>query len=196
MQKADRFYRVGQVLKSNGTDGQVVISLCAADAADIGGKEPVFIFFDELPVPYFISSAQRRGTNKILAYLTDTVTLEDAEELAGRDIYMRDEDSEDDGVMDFTGWTLCLFNDSICGGNACDSRVSDEAALTCSGTSCADAGQARTYTITGIEDIPGNPCLIADTPEGEVLIPLHEDLVVGIDENKKTLTMNLPEGLF
>lgn len=162
MLRNDQFFQIGQVLKSNGTDGQVVISLSGIDAEDISEKEPVFIFFDELPVPYFISGAQRRGSNKILAYLTDTSTLEDAEELAGRGIFLRDEDAQEDGMVDFTGWTL------ICEGE---------------------------YRILGIEDIPGNPCLIVDNGAEEVLVPLHEDLITDMDEAQKTLRMNLPEGL-
>lgn len=168
MQKSDQFFQIGQVLKSNGTDGQVVISLRDIDAEDISEKEPVFIFFDELPVPYFISDAQRRGSNKILCYLTDTSSLEDAEELAGRAIYLRDDEASDADGLDFTGWTL--------------------------------NGIA---TISGIEDIPGNPCLIVNlnkatefNPKGEeVLVPLHEDLILELDENKKSLSMDLPLGL-
>lgn len=156
MLDSNRFYQIGQVLKSNGTDGQVVISLSGLDAADISEKEPVFIFFDELPVPYFISDPVRRGSNKILCYLTDTSTLEDAEELAGRGIFMIDEDA-DDASLDFTGWTLNGI-----------------------------------HTIEGIEDIPGNPCLIL---EGGVLVPLHEDLVEEIDEASRSIRMNLPDGL-
>ncbi len=175
MLKNDQFVQIGQVLKSNGTDGQVVISLSGIDAEDISEKEPVFIFFDELPVPYFISDAQRRGSNKILAYLTDTTTLEDAEELAGRGIYLRDEEGEGSG-MDLTGWTL------IC--------VDTE-----SGEMVPGADITVQYGILGIEDIPGNPCLIIDNRGEEILVPLHEDLIVEMDESTKTLRMNLPEGL-
>lgn len=168
MLKTDQFFQIGQVLKSNGTDGQVVISLREVDASDISEKEPVFIFFDELPVPYFISDAQRRGSNKILAYLTDTSTLEDAEELVGRGIYMRSDEDAEDGFADFTGWTL---NDiaSVAGfedipGNPCLAVILD---------------QDTQFNSKG----------------DEVLVPLHEDLVTEIDEAQKTLRMDLPEGL-
>lgn len=170
MLKTDQFFQIGQVLKSNGTDGQVVISLREVDASDISEKEPVFIFFDELPVPYFISDAQRRGSNKILAYLTDTSTLEDAEELVGRGIYMRSDEDAEDGFADFTGWTLYV-------------------------SSNAQASGAPSYEVLGVEDIPGNPCIVVASAGEEVLVPLHEDLVVEIDPNKKTLVMNLPQGL-
>ena len=47
-------------------------------------------------------------------------------------------------------------------------------------------------TITGLEPIPGNPCLQV----GDVLIPLHEDFVVSIDEEHRELVLDLPEGLY
>jgi hypothetical protein len=45
--------------------------------------------------------------------------------------------------------------------------------------------------VEGLEDIPGNPCLIV----GGALIPLHEDLIQSADPSTRTLVMNLPEGL-
>lgn len=161
MPGTDRYVQIGQVLKSNGTDGQVVISLRSVDAADISGKEPVFIFFDELPVPYFIKVAAERGASKILAYLTDVDSLEDAEELVGRGVFVPDAYESEEGFGDFTGWTLKDADGSVVG------------------------------KVDGIEDIPGNPCLIV----GESLIPLHEDLVVEVDEAAGVLVMDIPEGL-
>jgi 16S rRNA processing protein RimM len=52
-------------------------------------------------------------------------------------------------------------------------------------------------TATGLEDIPGNPCLCVApaSGSGEVLIPLHEDFIISADPSSRTLTMSLPEGL-
>lgn len=62
-------------------------------------------------------------------------------------------------------------------------------------------------TATGLEDIPGNPCLCvvpgagydvrngAGAGSGEVLIPLHEDFILSADPATRTLVMSLPEGL-
>lgn len=167
MPKTDHFFQIGQVLKSNGTDGQVVVGLRGIDAEDISEKEPVFIFFDELPVPYFVRTVSTRGNNKILCYLTDVNTLEDAEEIAGKGIFLpEDEDSPQD-YDDFTGWTL--YN-------------------------CSEDGsqEALVGTIDGIEPIPGNPLLAV----GDNFIPLHEDLIEYIDEQERKVVMHLPEGLF
>ena len=54
----------------------------------------------------------------------------------------------------------------------------------------ADLGEVVDY-----EDIPGNLCLVVDTKEGQALLPFHEDLVLSLDEESKTLTMEVPSGL-
>ncbi|OAV45547.1 ribosome maturation factor RimM [Lewinella sp. 4G2] len=49
--------------------------------------------------------------------------------------------------------------------------------------------------ITGIMDLPSH-YLAELTHDGrEILVPLHEDLVVSVDEEEKILGMALPEGL-
>lgn len=50
-----------------------------------------------------------------------------------------------------------------------------------------------------IEEIiqnPGQDLLRILSPEKrEILVPLHSDLITGINKKKKTITMNLPDGL-
>ena len=54
--------RVAQVLKSNGTDGELLISFLDIAPEDIDLQEPVFIEFDGLPVPFYFESFTPRGT--------------------------------------------------------------------------------------------------------------------------------------
>ncbi len=148
-----------KILKSNGTEGDILIGLLDFDASDFKTEEPVFIEFDGLPVPFFIESITPKGTSRAIVHLTDTDSLADAEELVGRQILL---DAEYDGEEedDFTGWTLY-------------------------------DGARLVGTIDGLEDIPGNPCLIV----GDVLVPLHEDLVQSIDRDARIIVLSVPEGL-
>ena len=50
-------------------------------------------------------------------------------------------------------------------------------------------------TIRDFEDITGNTCLVVETPGGEVLVPFHEDLFLGKDEENRTVRMIIPDGL-
>ncbi|MBR5384519.1 MAG: PRC-barrel domain-containing protein [Bacteroidales bacterium] len=157
-------FAVAQVLKSNGTDGELLVSFRGTDPEDINVKEPVFIEFDGLPVPFFIESLTPRGNNRALIRLTGIHNLKDAEEVTGRQISIEDDGSSEEETS-IIGWTLL------------------------------DGTGRQVGTITDFEDIPGNTCLYVDTTGGEVLLPFHEDLVIDINEETRTLTLTIPDGL-
>ena len=162
--------QIAKVLKSNGTEGAVLLGFRDVMPDDINLKEPVFIHFDGLPVPFFIDSFARKGHDKAIATLTDIRTLEDAEEIVGRAVFAEEDTIEgygDDDEMsldDFIGWTV--FNR--------DDKVGE---------------------VSGCEDIPGNPCLYVDTGNGEAMIPLHEDFIISMDPENEEMVLDLPDGL-
>ena len=157
--------QIAKILKSNGTDGGILIGVRDIDVEEIDLKEPVFITFDGLPVPFFILDLQPKGTSKAIVHLNDVNTLEDAEEIVGRGIFIEGEWEEDEGE-DFIGWTIF------------------------------DRG-AAIGTVVDFEDIPGNPCIDVRTENGEeVMLPLHEDFILGVNPEKRILDLNLPEGLY
>jgi len=165
------FLRIARVLKSNGTDGEILIGFRETSPEDLNQKEPVFITFDGLPVPFFIESFSKKGTNRALVRLTGVKNLEDAEEIVGKDIQAKaeaillEEDEDDLEVDDLIGWTLL------------------------------DSDNETVGEITDYEDIPGNTCLYVETKNGQVMIPLHEDLILSVDEESKAITIDIPEGL-
>lgn len=156
--------RIAKVLKSNGVDGDVLVSAPDVALEEIQG--PVLIDFDGLPAPFFIESCSRRGTGKYVIHLTDVCNLEDAEELVGRFLMSDEVEEEDDAAQDFTGWKVLNRGDYV-------------------------------GTVTDCEPIPGNLCLYLKPAEDadEIIIPLHEDFVISIDEDSLTLNLNLPDGL-
>ena len=97
--------QIAKILKSNGTDGGLLIGVRDIEVGQIELQEPVFIEFDGLPVPFFIQDIQQRGTAKAVIHLNDIVNLEDAEEVVGRPIFIEGEWEEEE-ELDFTGWTL------------------------------------------------------------------------------------------
>lgn len=123
--------KIAKVLKSNGTDGELLISFFAMDPEDLEIAEPVFILFDGLPVPFFVQSLRRRGQNKALVHLNGIFDLKDCEEVCGKDIYLPADAEAAYGEGDFSflvGWEL------------------------------RDAGKSL-GRIADFVDIPGNPCL-------------------------------------
>ena len=97
--------RIGQVLKSNGRDGELLVSFSGIAPEDIDLEEPVFIEFDGLPVPFYFESFTQRGSSRALVRLTGVHNLTDADELAGAVLYAEDDLYEDE-EQDLTGWTV------------------------------------------------------------------------------------------
>lgn len=97
--------QIAKILKSNGTDGGILVGLYDCCTEDFDLKEPVYIEFDGLPVPFFIESIQPKGSTKAIMHITDVCSLEDAEEIVGRPMFL-DAEWEDDDEPDFTGWTV------------------------------------------------------------------------------------------
>lgn len=167
MLHADHLHQFAIVLKSYGTTGEIIISLSPHLSSDIELSEPVFIFFDELPVPFFIRSFNRRGQNRALIRISGIETMDDAEELCGRNIYFRDEPdrSDPDDHDDIVGFTL------------------------------KDQSGSEIGTILDVTDFSGNICLLVKKAKEEIYIPYHEDLILSIDKKKRVITIAIPEGL-
>ena len=148
-----------RILKSYGTEGGVIISAPEVDIEE-RKSEPAFIEFDGLPVPFFIEEATPRGGAKYFVKLEDIDTLEQAEELVGKEIFFEEEDDE--------------YGDEIVG------------------YTLLDQNGRKVGEITAFEDIPGNPCVeIA----GGALIPCPEECILEVDQKKRTIRLQIAEGL-
>ena len=173
----DNLQQVAQVLKSNGTDGELVMGFREIAPEDINLQEPVFIVFDGLPVPFYIEKFTKRGNTKALVHLTDITSMEDVEEITGKAVYIEADQLpemslEEDGFAALIGWTLLTPDQS-----------EEEEAL-------IEVGE-----ITDFLDIPNNPCIEVETENGAVMIPLHEDLILSVDPEYQEIIMQIPAGL-
>ena len=203
--------QVAQVLKSNGTDGELVLGFREIAPEDINLQEPVFIIFDGLPVPFYIESFTKRGNTKALVRLTDICSQEDVEEIAGKAVDVDDESLpemslEEDGFAALVGWTLLtpeipdqVGDDVETVGNDVET-VGDD--LETVGDDVEDASlpalTGNLYEvgeITDFIDIPNNPCIEVETENGAVMIPLHEDLILSVDPEYQEIIMQIPAGL-
>ena len=97
--------QIAKILKSNGTDGGLLIGVRDIEVGQIDLQEPVFIEFDGLPVPFYFEAFTQRGNSRALVRLTGVHNLTDADELAGAVLYAEDDLYEDE-EEDLTGWTV------------------------------------------------------------------------------------------
>jgi len=159
--------QIAKVLKSNGTDGDILLGFKTIAPEDIDTTEPVYIYVDGLPVPFFIESLSKRGSDKAIVHLNDFHNLKDAEEIVGEAVYADylEETEDEDDFTALVGWTLKDRSGSIVG------------------------------NISDFIDIPANPCLEVEKENGSVIVPLHEDLIIELNDSSKTLVLEIPEGL-
>ena len=176
--RLDDLHQVAQVLKSNGTDGELVMGFREIAPEDINLNEPVFIIFDGLPVPFYIESFAKRGNTKALVRLTDICSMEDVEEIAGKPVYIEADNLpemslEEDGYAALVGWMV----------------------LTPENADDMDSDLYEVGEITDFIDIPNNPCIEVETENGAIMIPLHEDLILSLDPEYQEIIMQIPAGL-
>ena len=208
--------QIAQVLKSNGTDGELVMGFREIAPEDINLQEPVFIVFDGLPVPFYIETFAKRGNTKALVRLTDIRSQEDVEELIGKAVYVEDDQIqelslEEDGFAALVGWMLLTpempdqvghdedevgHDEDMVGhdvdedGHDVDEDGHDEDVIAGLTGNLIEVGE-----ITDFIDIPNNPCIEVETENGAVMIPLHEDLILSIDPEYQEIIMQIPAGL-
>ena len=190
--------QIAQVLKSNGTDGELVMSFRNIAPEDINLEEPVFIVFDGLPVPFYIETFTKRGNSKALVRITGVHNQEDVEEIAGKAVYIEEgEESElsleEDGYAALVGWMLLTPSTILSDSPATQSN--SPVTLSDSEGSPQDIELMEVGEITDFIDIPNNPCIEVETENGAVMIPLHEDLILSVDPEYQEIIMQIPEGL-
>lgn len=161
--------QIAQVMKSNGIDGETIISM-SISPDDIRKEQPVYLIFDELPVPFFIESIKRKGTSKAVVKFVDIDNFDDSEEIVGKAVYaekhLYSHMSEEEDLIDMlVGWTL--FDGEG-----------------------YEIGQIENYL-----DIPSNPCITVNYNGEEKYIPFHEDLIIAVDEENCEIQMEIPDSL-
>ncbi|MCI1786277.1 MAG: hypothetical protein LKI59_09105 [Bacteroidales bacterium] len=169
--------KIARVLKADGTEGGLILSLYDdIFSQNIDLKEPVFVFYDGLPVPFYIESREPKGEAKIKVRLTDIRDLGDAEEIRGRDVFILKKSNGNRNESEFIG-----------------NGISDPEEIT--GWTVTDPGGKKIGRITGFEDIPGNPCIYIETDNGQKMVPLNEDLITAVNKESGIISMKIPEGL-
>ena len=157
---------VGRIGRLFGTEGGVMVTLYTTFPDDFQMEEPLFIRVDELAVPLFCSSFERRGQSSAVVQFDDIDTERRAEEwLVGREIFIEEQEQDDD---EFYMEDLIGFKASV--------------------------GRQRGEVID-YYDSEANPLFEIRLGDKQHLIPAQEEFIAHIDFDKRTIKFVLPEGL-
>lgn len=161
---------IGYISKSHGINGQLMIRTNGDYADEIEPGEPLFVEMDEILVPFFIEEAEVFPDRAILKMEFISNPME-VKKYTGKNVYMEKSPGLDEGNQ---------YGDS--GGFYIGYSIQD-----------------KTSGITGIIkefiDNPLNPLFMVANESSEFLLPIHQDFILEVDDKKKLMILQLPEGL-
>lgn len=163
------FVEVGFIQRTHGIKGELQVAWNDTLNLTQENIESVFVEIDGIPIPFFISSLRQKTEETSIVKFDDVDDLQSADELVG--------------------YKLMLPSDLIPEDD--DIELKDLVGYTVTSTLGQTVGIIEDY-----EEFNLNSIYYIKTPEGkEVIIPATDDLIVEFDVDKKTLLMEIPEGL-
>ena len=165
MIKQEEVYRIGRLGKAHGVKGEVSF-MFDDDIFDRVDADYLVLDIDGILVPFFIEEYRFRSDTVALMKFEDIDTQQRAAELTGSDVYFPRALAEEDNAP-----TLALLV----------------------GFDLVEANEGRAVgRIAAIDDSTAN--LLFELEDGR-LIPASDELIDDIDQQRRVITMRLPEGL-
>lgn len=160
---------LGKILKSHGFEGEVSVGLEKAFEGNVPDMESVFLEIEGKQVPFIISSCEIID-NTLIRLIFD-----------GYNSFEK--------IKGFTGCSVFLTTSQ-------EVVSPDKDLHLIKGYKINTPGKRFVGTVLEVIENPGQLLLnIQDKRGREILIPFHDDLITGLDNKKKVITMELPEGL-
>lgn len=170
MIKKEDTYKIGQIGKSHGLKGEVIFNF-TDDIFDRVDCPYLICEVEGILVPFFLEEYRFKTDSSALLKFDGIDSVEDTRQIVGSDVFFENkfiEESDEEEV------SLSYF----VGFNAIDSE----------GNAIGE--------IVDIDDNTENWLFVVEDSEGkEILIPAHEEFIIDINHKKKTIEMDLPEGL-
>ncbi|HZH68801.1 MAG TPA: ribosome maturation factor RimM [Chitinophagales bacterium] len=162
------FVQIGVILKAQGVQGELAVQVQPMHIDLLIDLDVVFIInHRNEKVPYFIETAEAVSDEIVLVKLEDINSREQVVELIKQPILVQKEKVAKDLVDDKYVLDFTIVDNSI-----------------------GDIGM-----ITDIIEMPYQQLAKVIYKDKEVLIPLHDDLITGVDEQSKKIFMDIPKGL-
>jgi 16S rRNA processing protein RimM len=166
----DNCILLGTLAKPYGTKGSLFLRFSGLKVADIKKRELLFVEIDGLPVPFFIESFLEKSDD------TAIVKFEGVESEAG--------------AREFTGYPAYVMKDQVA---VKTPKTPKDHPI--QGYQVIDVEKGRVGIAGKILNIANNPLLTVITGDKEVLVPMHEDIIIEVNDREKVIRIRAPEGL-
>jgi 16S rRNA processing protein RimM len=168
MQREDCFY-FGKVIKTHGINGGISIRIDADQPEVYKQLAMIFIEINRKLIPFFIKNLNI-NSNKAYVKLQDVDTIEQALELAGNEIFL----------------PLTLLP-KLSGNRFYFHEIP--------GFKVIDESFGLIGTIETVLEYPNQAVFQIFNRNKEVLIPIHDEVILKVDRRSKTIHIKAPEGL-
>lgn len=172
MIRKEELVEIGKFQKTHALKGELnMISEIDPEYFSLGN--PLIVKMEGIFVPFYVESVRPKGSTSYLVKLEGVNSEKEASEFVNKEIHMLKKDSDD--------WIDEEFEDP-------DYWIGYEIVD-------ADSGEVI-GTVEGVDYSTQNTLFIVKSPTNdEIFLPANEDFIVEINEETKTIRMDLPEGL-
>ncbi len=171
------FVAVGFVRKTHGVDGAVKVVVEDEYWEDVMQADVFLLEQKGQPIPYFVES-KRPISDMLVVTFEEVDSREAAQQLVKAKLLLRQSDILKEAEREL--------------------EVETEEAYTFNyleGFLLSDQEQGAIGKILKVLELPQQEFALVEYAGQERMIPLHEQLILEIDEDKQTVLLNLPEGL-
>jgi 16S rRNA processing protein RimM len=169
----DNLVKIGFTKKPHGLKGEVKLQIDDKYLEDLLETDVVLLTIKGKPTPFFIEDI--RVGNAIIAKFEDIDTVEAANEIASKELALREKDILDDAERTFEEEEGMEYED-------------------CVGYKIMD-GDVLVGEIEEVLEFPQQEMAILTRDGKDILIPLNVAFVIKRDDDLKTIFMELPKGL-
>lgn len=163
----DELTEIGFVIKTHGVKGQLRITF-NENIKELSVSEALYFLVKGVKMPYFIQQIEYFKDGDALVQLEELNNKEDAEYFTKKPVFgSKDYQLEEDEeeVTPFLGY-----------------QVMDEIA-------------GEIGTVIGYSDMGDYELIEVNFNGKDIMIPIHEDIIISIDEEKNILYLRIPDGL-
>lgn len=166
----EKLVELGRIQRAHGIKGELHLVLNAALDEIPEQLGWVFLDIEGIPTPFFAEQIRPKSNSSLILKLRDIDSIDDTEELLGLTALipaalLPQTDDDEIALADLVGYQVQSPEGEVLG------------------------------TITDYVDYGLNAVFTLRTTTDEVLIPAADELIVEYDDDKRLLTMDLPEGL-
>ena len=161
---------LGTLTKMSGYKGDFLMKASFTVTEDTEIPEQVFLLIEGIPVPFFISEWSIRGRDSIVLNFDNDIPDIDIREFIGCQVMCNKEDlpvnaHEQPSLENLIGYSV------------------------------HDSEKGNIGTVTDILYYGENTLFNIDNAGHEIMLPVHEDLITGVDPEKRIILVVVPEGL-